>query len=229
MQHAGSDDRIWKDILTLKRFKPLKASVSKESFDRRVDDVPATLDQLEKWNAKDQKFAGRFDLDKIGMSGHSFGAITTQALGGQSFGRQGQAFTDTRIKAAIPMSPSLPQTGNDRKTFGGVQIPWMLMTGTNDSPIISPSDPKNRLKVFQQLPAKGHFYQLVLNGAEHNAFSERELTGAKHRNPNHHKSILALSSAFWDSYLKEDKAAQKWLNGSRAKKVLEPKDKWQKK
>ena len=48
------------------------------------------------------------------------------------------------------------------------------MTGTNDSPIISRSDPKVRLKVFQHLPAKGHFYQLVLDGAEHSAFSERE-------------------------------------------------------
>jgi len=229
MQHAGSDDRIWKNILTLKEFKPLKASISPESFNRRKDDVPATLDQLEAWNAKGQKFAGRFDLDKIGMSGHSFGAITTQALCGQSFGRQGQAFTDARIKAAIPMSPSPPETGNDRKTFGGVQVPWMLMTGTNDSPVISPSDPKIRLKVFQQLPAKGHFYQLVLDGAEHSAFSERALIGRKHHNPNHHKSILALSSAFWDSYLKENKDAKKWLNGSRAKKVLEPKDSWRKK
>ncbi len=103
------------------------------------------------------------------------------------------------------------------------------MTGTNDSPIISRSDPKVRLKVFQHLPAKGHFYQLVLDGAEHSAFSEREFNLREHRNPNHHKSILALSSAFWDTYLKEDKAAKKWLNGRQAKKVLEPKDSWKKK
>ena len=229
MQHVGSDDRIWKDILELKKFKPIKSSVSKASFDRRKADVPATLDQLEQWNEEGKKFAGRFDMDRIGMSGHSFGAITTQALCGQSFGRQGQAFTDARIKAAIPMSPSPPQDGDDRRVFAKVPVPWLLMTGTHDSPVISPSDPKVRLKVFQHLPAKGHVYQLVLDGAEHSAFSDREFGLKKPRNPNHHKSILALSSAFWDCYLKEDRAAKKWLNGRKAKKVLEPKDSWRRK
>ena len=67
MQHVGSDDRIWKDILELKKFKPIKSSVSKASFDRRKADVPATLDQLEQWNEEGKKFAGRFDMDRIGM------------------------------------------------------------------------------------------------------------------------------------------------------------------
>jgi predicted dienelactone hydrolase len=229
MQHAGSDDRIWKDVLTFREFKPFKSAIGKESFDRRKADAPATLDQLELWNQKGQKFAGRFNMGKVGMSGHSFGAITTQALCGQSFGRQGQAFTDARIKAAIPMSPSPPQDGDDKRAFARVQIPWMLMTGTNDSPIISPSDPEVRLKVFQHLPAKRHFYQLVLDGAEHSAFSEREFNVRNHSNPNHHRSILALSSAFWDTYLRKDKSAKKWLRGRDVRKVLEPKDSWRKK
>ena len=120
MQHAGSDDRTWKDMLALKKFTSLRSAISKESFDRRKADVPATLDQLEKWNQKGKKFADRFDMEKIGMSGHSFGAITTQALCGQSYGRQRQAFTDVRIKAAIPMSPSPPDDGDDKGAFAGV-------------------------------------------------------------------------------------------------------------
>lgn len=47
------------------------------------------------------------------------------------------------------------------------------------------------------------------------------------RNPNHHKGILALSTAFWDTCLKNDQAAVKWLKGDKAKSVLETKDKWE--
>ena len=103
------------------------------------------------------------------------------------------------------------------------------MTGTKDKSIVSRTTPEDRLKVFQQLPAKGHAYELVLNDAEHMAFSERALTGRAQRNKNHHKAILALSSAFWDAYLKDDKAAKQWLNGEKAKKVLDAKDVMRKK
>ena len=103
------------------------------------------------------------------------------------------------------------------------------MTGTKDESMINRTTPEDRQKVFQQLPKSGHFYELVLHDGEHMAFSERKLSGGKHRNPNHHKAILALSSAFWDAYLKDDQAARQWLNGDKAKKVLEPKDKWRRK
>ena len=49
-------------------------------------DVPAVLDQLEAWNkTSGHQLAGRLDLTRVGMSGHSFGAITTQAVSGQTF------------------------------------------------------------------------------------------------------------------------------------------------
>jgi len=49
------------------------------------------------------------------------------------------------------------------------------------------------------------------------------------RNPNHHRAILALSTAFWDAYLRGDAAARAWLDGDGPRSVLEPKDRWQKK
>ena len=229
MQHAGSDDKVWKDVARRDRLKKMKAAASYKSLQGRTGDVPATLDQLKKWNAKGQKFEGRLDLGKIGMSGHSFGAVTTQALSGQNYGRRGQAYTDPRIKAAVAMSPSAPRLGNNAETFGKVKIPWLLMTGTKDQSAINGTTPEDRQKVFQQLPKRDQFYELVLHDAEHMAFSERKLTGGKHRNPNHHKAILALSSAFWDAHLENDNAAKQWLNGDPARKVLEPVDKWQRK
>jgi hypothetical protein len=68
---------------------------------------------------------------------------------------------------------------------------------------------------------------LVLDKAEHSAFSGRALPGDREkRNPNHHKAILALSTAFWDAYLKEDVEAKAWLNSSKSKSVLESNDQW---
>jgi hypothetical protein len=71
----------------------------------------------------------------------------------------------------------------------------------------------------------------VLNGAQHSAFGDRDLPGdrAASRNPNHHRAILAISTAFWDTYLRNDPAARAWLNGSGPASVLEKADRWQKK
>ena len=49
------------------------------------------------------------------MSGHSFGAVTTEAVSGESLPLGGQKFTDPRIRAAIAFSPSSPKTGSAAK------------------------------------------------------------------------------------------------------------------
>jgi hypothetical protein len=160
------------------------------------------------------------------MSGHSFGALTTQAVSGQAL-PGGTGFTDRRIKAALPMSPSSPAQGTPESAFGKVQIPWMLMTGTEDDSIISNTKAQDRLTVFKALPP-GSKHELVLFGAEHSVFTDRSLpTDKKPRNPKHHPSILALSTAFWDATLLENQEARGYL-GSRPP-VLDPEDSFQSK
>ena len=86
-----------------------------------------------------------------------------------------------------------------------------------------------RAKVFPALPSGGK-YELILDGAEHSAFTERPLPGDKKaRNPNHHRVILALSTAFWDAHVKGDEGAKLWLDGDGPRTVLEEKDRWQRK
>jgi predicted dienelactone hydrolase len=229
MQHAGSDETVWKDVPRLQRMAAMrKAANAANSIDRNKD-VKAVLDQLAAWNRDKTHFLfERVDLEKTGMSGHSFGAVTTQAVSGQRLGLGRQRQTDKRIDAALALSPSLPAVGDPAKAFGGVKIPWMLMTGTKDASAIGRTTPEQRTQVFPHLP-KGGKYELVLHDAEHMAFSDRTLRGREHRNPNHHKSIIALSTAFWDSYLKGDAAARDWLDGEGARKVLEARDAWRKK
>jgi predicted dienelactone hydrolase len=229
VQHPGSDESVWKGQAAGERLAAMREAAGAKNFALRVKDIPAVLDQLTRWNSEaGHVLAGRLDLARVGMSGHSFGAVTTQAVSGQHFPLGVVNFTDSRIKAAVAFSPSAPRRGSAERSFGRVSIPWLLMTGTKDTSFINDTDVASRLKVYPALPA-GNKYELVLEGAEHSAFGERALPGdTEARNPNHHRAILALSTAFWDAYLREDAAARTWLNGAGPRSVLEPKDRWQK-
>ena len=88
LQHPGSDDALWKGKPMRERMEAMRQAATPDNFLLRVQDVPAVLDQLERWNAdKPNPLAGRLDLKHIGMSGHSFGAVTTQAVAGETFAR----------------------------------------------------------------------------------------------------------------------------------------------
>ncbi|NQU44471.1 dienelactone hydrolase [bacterium] len=230
LQHPGSDTSVWRDVSPARRMEAMRDAANARNYLLRVRDVSAVLDQFEQWNgADDHVLAGRLALSRVGMSGHSFGAVTTQAVSGQTTPRGRAFFTEPRIKAAIAMSPSSPRGGNSEKAFGEVSIPWLLMTGTKDVSIIGHADLASRLAVFPALPSGGK-YELVLDNAEHSAFTDRALPGDKEeRNPNHHRAILALSTAFWDAWLRHDTRARAWLDGDGPASVLGEQDRWQKK
>lgn len=224
VQHPGSDSSVWKGVPLAQRMAAMQKAASAENLLLRTADVPAVLDQLELWNKEDSHtLKGRMELKKVGMSGHSFGAITTQAVSGQT-AAAGKGATDARIAAAVMMSPSPPKLGDPKRAFGDVKIPWLLLTGTKDDSPIGNIAPKDRLAVFPALPP-GAKYELVLDGAEHSVFSE---VGKKHAN--HHKAILTTSTAFWDAYLRNDSAAKKWIESDTdVRKMLDKADTWQKK
>ena len=231
LQHPGSDSSVWKDKPKDERMAALRQAANLQNFLLRVKDVPAVFDQLDRWNkSTGHALVGRLDMEHVGMSGHSFGAVTTQGVSGQSVPGTAISFTDPRIKAAVVMSPSVPRRGDGPKeAFSGVKIPWLLMTGTKDVAPIGDADVKSRLAVYPALPP-GQKYELVLDRAEHSVFSDRgSPRDTEKPNPNHHRVILALSTAFWDAYLRDDAAAKKWLDGNGPRSIMEKNDGWQKK
>jgi dienelactone hydrolase len=236
LQHPGSDESIWKGKSAEGKKAGMQGATTGKNFMSRVKDVRATLDQLDQWNkSASHALAGRLNLDTVGMSGHSFGAVTTEALSGECFADRGPLLTDSRIDAAIIMSPSTPGRGTPAAAFGSVSLPWLLMTGTKDVAELlggrsindkSPEEVmKSRLAVFPALPS-GDKYELILHEAGHEAFTDRKIFGKEPRNPNHHRVILAISTAFWDWYLRGDASAKDWLQGDGAKAVLEKDDSW---
>ncbi|MBI4864152.1 MAG: dienelactone hydrolase [Candidatus Riflebacteria bacterium] len=231
IQHPGSDTSVWRDQPLGQRMAAMRQAAGLQNFLLRVEDVPTVLDRLERLGReRGSALAGRIDPTRVGMSGHSFGAVTAQAVSGQSLPLGRQAFTDRRVRAALAFSPSAPRAGfGATRAFDGVRIPWMLMTGTKDVASIGGATVESRLSIFPALPPGGK-YELVLFEAQHSAFADRGLPGdALQRNPNHHRAILALSTAFWDAWLADDPAARRWLDGDGPASVLEKRDRWQRK
>ena len=225
LQHPGSDCGVWKDVPVTGRLAAMNKAANAENLVFRVGDVRATLDALARWNSKQgHPLCGRLDLKRIGMSGHSFGAVTTQAVSGQQFPVGKAIANELRIKAAIAFSPSSPRLGDPAVAFGKVGIPWMLLTGTKDVSVIG-ATVESRLAVYPALPP-GSKYELVLDGAQHSAFTDSFGFSAR-RNPSHHRTVLVVTTAFWDAFLKGDHEALAWLDGDGPRSVMNPADRWQ--
>jgi predicted dienelactone hydrolase len=228
VQHPGSDESVWKEAARGERFTAMKQAASGRAFLDRLGDIPFVLDQLERWQVEaGHPLRGTLDLDHIGMCGHSFGAVTTQAMMGQRF-PLGKTFPDPRIDAFLPMSPSTSRGVTAGEAFSHIAAPVLCMTGTeDDSPIQPEVTPASRREVFAALP-KGDKYQLVFEGGEHAAFSGGERL-QRGRIEHHHGAIQLISTRFWDAYLKGDASAKAWLQSeaSRTGAKLVAKDVWE--
>lgn len=227
IQHPGSDESVWKDVSLGQRMGAMKQAASPGNFVERNKDVPAVIDALTSWNAdKENPLHDRFDLKHIGMSGHSFGAVTTQSMAGQSAAGGRVSFAEPRLTAAVMMSPSPPAMGDPAKAFQSITIPCLLMTGTLDNSPIGNSSAEDRLRVFPNL-TNAPAWQVVFDGATHMSFGERDLRGNSEIGNRYHKVILALTSAFWDAQLRGSADAKTWLNGAGAKSLMVDADKWE--
>ncbi|WP_193214146.1 alpha/beta hydrolase family protein [Luteolibacter marinus] len=227
VQHPGSDEGVWKDAPMARRMGEMKKAASVESFRNRSKDIPTVIDALERWNGeKGHALDHRLDLAHLGMSGHSFGALTTQAMAGEAKAGGRFSLREPRIDAAVMMSPSPPRAGSPALAFAPIDIPCLLMTGTKDDSPIGGTSPGDRLKVFPHLK-KASAWQVVFDQGNHMIFSDRDPLGKTARNARYHRAILALTTAFWDAHLKGDAAAGKWLRDGSARSVLASEDLWQ--
>ena len=216
VQHAGSDEEVWKSVPPRERLSAMKKAAGVQAALDRYADIPFVIDQLEKWSVEEgHPLQGRLDLKRLGMCGHSFGAHTTQAMMGQKFPGN-RTVSDSRIRAFFAMSPSPHKRLDPVDSFGHIEAPVLLMTGTKDASVITPdTTPEKRMQVYGALP-EGDKYHLVFEGAEHNAFGDNRL-GARNRIPHHHPAIQMISTRFWDAYLRENADARKWLQSEKVR------------
>jgi len=216
VQHAGSDDGVWRPAVGQGRegmMQRMKAAANGENLVARVRDIQFTLDELTRRNQEDPAFKNRLDLSKIALAGHSFGAGTTLAVAGQNFGAAGRnvASKDDRIKAAIYLCP--PVTGKlpPEQAYGSIQIPGLLLTGTEDNSPIGETKAADRRIPFDGMQSP-HQYLVNFIGADHATFGGRSFRAAKDSDEKYHEMIEEVTTKFLDATLKGDASARNWLD-----------------
>ena len=222
VQHAGSDSKVWQG--TLHPLKSMRAAVAnpQNALERPLD-VRFVLDRLEALNREASPYKGRLDLGKVGVAGHSFGAHTALATAGQLFdgpGGKEVTFPDSRVKAAIAMSPPVPRRRKQiDKAYSRIKVPVLHLTGTRDVSPLGGTRAAERRIPFDHI-AGADQYLLTFQEGDHMVFSGRRRPAgltAPDKYPLFQDIVLMSSTAFWDAYLRNDRAARAWLaNGGLA-------------
>lgn len=142
----------------------------------RPADIGTVLDALEAGRlALPVGFVGTPDLERVGHTGHSFGAYTSHAVGGAVFthGR----YADPRIAAIAPISPQGADgplgsfdDGGDDHTWAAIEIPSLHLIGEIeiDSNAVGTVEVDGwRLQPFTRIGDQADRFQLVLEGQDH--------------------------------------------------------------
>lgn len=210
IQHPGSDSSLLAGAgdpeAMIERLRPAvgdpRAAVA------RFGDVRFVIDRLTQENSSGP-LAGRFDLQHIGMSGHSYGALTTLVAVGQRLaGPQATAFQDPRIDAAVVYSPNAPRNQDPDAALGAIRVPILHFTGTDDrTPFDLEATPEGRQIPFRTITGADQFL-VVFEGGDHMIYSGRvqagPMTAAQARQT---EAIEHETLTFWRAYLRGDAQA----------------------
>jgi len=185
----------------------------------RPKDVAFILDSLDGIEAKVPGLKAKLDEKTIGVGGHSFGAHTAQLVAGTATVNLGGVRTshaDPRPKAFVLISPQGKGPQLDDKSWEGLTRPFLSITGSNDWG--RKGDPVDwRLDPFR-LASYTDKYLLYIEGAHHDfggIGGGVAYRNAGPANPNHLAYVKSTTTAFWDTYLKQDEKAQDFLRSNR--------------
>jgi predicted dienelactone hydrolase len=209
--HPVTDDAIW----TVAAGKSFQATVNEAiagpQYGLRVADCRFVIDYCLGAAA----FASRIDASRVGLAGHSFGALTAQSIAGQASGAQ--SLRDTRVRAVIALSPTAI-SAERAQSLKSVNIPFFCITGTHDQYVTFKKNGESvrlgvslaqRELVYEHLPV-GEKIQLKIDRADHMSFAG-EVVGAQNfsrdvpvtetANAQIWERVSETTSLFWRFYL----------------------------
>jgi dienelactone hydrolase len=232
-QHPGSDIELLKTGAGAPLQK-LKRGANGEQLIARAEDVRFVIDEVARRQASGDTRYARIDLNRIAMTGHSFGAMTTMALAGQRYPRTDKTLTDARIKAFLSFSPQVVQTSGSANTnfYSDIKKPFFVVTGTIDGDMLgNGASPDRRAAAFDVLPPIDKF-RVVFENGDHMVFgggamreSDTFLQFIGNKSAHTDAATAAviqdktktLTLKFLEAYLKDDASAKAWLANEAAK------------
>jgi len=200
----------------------------------RLADVVCLLDSVGTLEARipglrGKEGSGRVDRERIGMAGHSAGALTTQMAAGVKVRGvtpgamfEARSVGDPRIDAAILISGQ----GTTNRLFtdqswNELPTPLLVITGSKDYAAISNETPASRREPFEKAKP-GDKYLVFIEGATHSSYQGRGPAARLDREQPSDAELNMITSvtssatlAFLDMCLKDDKGARAYL-GSEA-------------
>ena len=180
----------------------------------RPKDISFILDSLDEIEKRVPNLKGALDRERIGVGGHSFGAHTSQLIGGVTTrGLAGpESHRDRRVRAVLLISPQGRGQLLVADSWKDFKTPAMVVTGSNDKGR-NGQDAKWRLDPYALSPA-GDKYLVWIDGADHGfggITGKKRWSGSGPDNPDHVAIVKKASLAFWDAYVKGSKEAKESL------------------
>ncbi|MCU0758397.1 MAG: hypothetical protein MUF07_04235 [Steroidobacteraceae bacterium] len=188
-------------------------------FPWRLDDMALLLRELESVLATVPGLAARADAARIGATGHSFGGLLAQSLGGATYfdpaAARAVARADPRVRAVVVFSgagafPPILRA----EDFLALQRPTLVTVGTDDLPQAPGLTGQAWRRQPWEYAAPGAKYLLTLEGADHylGGMVGRDDLPRSPRGPLYVAAFQQVSSAFLDAYLRADARARSWLD-----------------
>jgi predicted dienelactone hydrolase len=179
----------------------------------RVKDVTRVIDLLDDLVKEVPELRGKMDKERIGVSGHSYGACVAMLIGGVTVEAKGktQSYADPRVKCILPISAAgTGEYGLTKDSWKKAERPFFYITGTRD---IRPGyEAAWRKEPFDLSPPKDK-HLLIIEGANHFSFGGGPAGGGLlGRGADAFSPLVKASSlAFWDAYLKDLPEAKAFL------------------
>ncbi len=214
LSHPVTNEAIW-EVSRQSLTSNLRDALAFPQYGLRVTDCKFVIDLC----LSDPDLKEFIDSERVGIAGHSYGALTVQSIAGQS---KSTNQADPRIKAAIAFSPTAMSAAaaNSMKT---VKIPFFCITGDHDNHVTFKNDVDSmrlgvelskRKYVYKGLPP-GKREQLILANADHMSFAGENLHGMPVRfsrdinvTPEQEQQtwekISRITSLFWQTHLRKN-------------------------
>jgi len=209
--HEGTNDSLWRGKPGHPWDNIRKANIPWADVQNRYLDVPYAIEKL-----KQEEMPVTLDFDRLGMSGHSFGALTTQIIAGQLTGNpHPEDFSDHRFKCALAYSPvpniRIPRPA--KEVYSPIALPMMHLSGTEDHSPLDGNIQEGRDEIFEYAGQNGVMQvSIVLDKADHMVFngSRGQLPDYDGMNLNKDQ-IKILALAWFDSNLKNNAKSGQWI------------------